>query len=284
MAVSIQAPDGGVYGVFSPAYAQKLAANSPNVGANVLNQFVLQQLAQREQGSYADLLRDTNASAVEGARVEGDAAIRKSYFDQLANYADKDIAGAIDPETLAVNRAYLETGDVVGLNAQQQAAFKNTTGGIRDLTESGVRPSIEDIGAMITPPIQETPSTVAPYVSFEDQTGRMNADANMVSALKPNSSGGGGGGVTLSISDDGFSDPVERYSGKNPEAVRAAYAASKAPAADGGGGAEARLAQYKGIGATWVRSGNSIVITTPKGRKIQMKVNPDKTYTETLVK
>lgn len=282
MAVSIKAPDGGVYGVFSPAYAQKLAANSPNVGANVLNQFVLQQLAQREQGSYADLLRDTNASAVEGARVEGDAAVRKSYFDQLANLANQDIAGAVNPETLAVDQAYLTTSDLIGTNAQQQAAFKNTTAGIKDLTESGVRPSVEDIGAMITPPIQETPSSVAPYVSFEDQTGRMNADANMVSALKPNSSGGSGG-VTLSISDDGFSDPTMRYSGKDPEAVRAAYAASKAPEG-GGGGAEARLAQYKGIGATWTRKGGDVIITTPKGRKIKMRVNPDKTYTETLVK
>jgi hypothetical protein len=133
-----------------------------------------------------------------------------------------------------------------------------------------VRPSIEDIGAMITPPIQETPSSVAPYVSFEDQTGRISANASMVAANRPPSSGGGGGGVTLSISDDGFSDPTMRYSGKDPDAVKAAYergsGKTPAPAAAQQSQAAKLVSTAKAQGAKITVKGNIITAVFPSGQ------------------
>ena len=292
---NVKAPDAGVYGVFSPTYAATLARKQGG-GADALNNLALMMLSQGERQGYGDILQATNEQGLREAEIAAGTDIAKAYLPAIAGMADKGVLGAVQVQNpyVTVDQARANQNDVIAQNAAQQAAFENTASGIKYLTESGVRPPVEDIGAMITPPIQATQSTVQPYVSFDSDTDRIKANASMVSANKPSGGSGSGDSVQLSIADDGFGDPTYTYRGKDPNAVRQAYeqggGGPRGPRGAGNGGrpvadVKAQVGQAKARGATAQAVGrDTVVLTFPNGRKTQIKVNPDGTGTETLVK
>lgn len=294
MAGNVKAPNSDVFSVYASPYALSLARPTGTKAADAINQFTLMRLARGGAGGYADALKTANQAALDEARIGANTDIAKSYIAAFPQIADKGVIGALNVPSpyFTVDSGHAAQSDVIAQNAAQQSAFGDTAQAIKYLTEAGVRPSPEDIGAMITPPIQEQQSKVQPYISFDSETDRLKAQAAMVAANRPPSSGGSDpDAVQLSITDDGFGDPQYSYRGKNPAAVERAYREGRqGPQGVGtstGGrpiaNARDQVAIAKSRGATATASGNKVILSFPNGRKTQITVNPDGSGVETLV-
>lgn len=281
MAVSIKAPDAGVYGAFSPVYAQMLGRKSGNAGADVLNQLAMQILAQGEQSGYADLLKNTNMRAVEGAGVESRGAVAKAMAEKYVDAAKAGVGqsymdtfspmAGIDP--MAPGPA-LRQSDNVYLDNAVASGQKDRAAVVKDMSAADLGLAPEDAGVYLGG--TGGPLETDRYITFGDETARKNADANMVSAMKPPSSGSGGD-VKLTIEDDGFGNISRRMSG-NPASVEAAYGhrdASKGSGAPKGKSAAELVSIAKGQGAKASVRGNTVTLTWPNGSVRTIIVGPD---------
>lgn len=295
MATNIKAPSAEPFTAFTSPYAAMLARRTGNPAADVINQYTLMQLAGGGAQGYSDLLRQANQQALEAGRQDNAADVSKSYISAFPQIADKGVIGVLDVPSpyFTVDSTRAAQSDVITQNATQQGAFLDTANAIEALTNAGVRPPVEDIGAMITPPIQETPSVVQPYVSFGDETDRIAANAAMVRANRPSSDGNSSADdVQVTITDDGFGDPQYTFRGKNPAAVQRAYAAQRGGTSGTGGTATGSrpvvardaVATARRYGASVTHKGDTITLSFPDGRKTQIKVNPDGSGIETRVR
>lgn len=225
MAFNASAPNASAYGVFTPTYASKLSQSTGNQGADALNNYVLMLLANQERGQYSQDLRYVNDLAAKAAADEGAIDLKKTAMTAAPQAAAQGIAGSglytDDPNI----QAYLQLADVVQLDREAAAAGLDTANQIKALVESDLRPSMPYLAGMLAGPLQTTPAELEHYISFDDQSKRISANASAKSAeasmVRANKGvGDGGGGVTISYTPSPYDIPtVPTVRGKNPQAV-----------------------------------------------------------------
>jgi hypothetical protein len=175
-------------------YMQQLGAdlNNPLRRLELLKR--MRSGGQGVQG-YLQALSEAQQAQLQGSAQEGAMEIDKAYLNNVANMANAGVAGAVQlrsPTYLNVDPSRLDVADVVNLNEGLSGNFKTTTEGIENLAGAGYLPPAETVGQMITGPFEEQAMTVQPYMTPEDQSKRMtaeaaqtNAAANMIDAKNP---------------------------------------------------------------------------------------------------
>lgn len=280
MAVNIQAPDVQAFGAYGPAYAATLSRRSQNNGANILNQLALKMLAQQEQGSYLDAVSGANQQALEGADIEQQGNLAGKYFDTLAPNTNAGV-GRMGAEAIAGNRyvdvsgsmAAQEQADNIHLDSQLAASQQARGAALDSMIKAGEKP--EDVGAYIAGPT--TPLPTDPYVTFDDTTGRINANANMISAQKPPSDGNSGDNepkIVIEYDRNGTEIARTVTSRGDPRSDGPTHSQDATPAER-----YIRAKTAKGGKATRI-SDNIVKITSPNGtHSIYMHLDANGSYT-----
>ena len=207
----ISAPNAAAYGIWGPAYAQALAAQSQGPVAGPLNMLAMRGYMGNEQGGYGEALAATRQAQLQAAQMEADAKVAAAAAGQLGSLNQyggvptfmpflADAGINVDPAA-ATARTDLVTNDVAA------GAFKDQTGGVANLADVGYLPPTDVISEQLFPVAAgEEAVPLEPYMTPDARNDQARAEAAMISAQaartnanRPRGGGGGGNAETTEI-------------------------------------------------------------------------------------
>lgn len=228
-------PEQAGYNIFSPTYAKTLGETTGNPGADVIRHMALMMRAKQEDGDYASAVAAANANQLQGTQIEQDGALRKAIIDTLAARTQQGVGGAVDAQG-NVDNTYVGHADTHNINKVDSEAFKNNTGGLKDMADAGYGLKPAAVGPVLAGPEvapQDAPQFQS-YVNPGDVAAQQQAAASMVAAHRPPSGGANGDEPSVTITDPGMGlPPAIAYKLKNasPAEVAALLASLHAPGA-----------------------------------------------------
>lgn len=261
--MAYQAPkvDPTAYGIWTPRYAESVAASTGNPAADIINQLALSLRARSEEGGYLKAIQAMAENQLAGQAADNEAEIAKAMINSGANNANAGVSSAYTMpgpnRYLNINPDVLRFADTQHLDATMSGSYDNYTKGLKQASEAGFAPNAEDVGYLLTPPGQNEPVKYLPYVNPGDQAALQQAVASGVRAqasmvhAKRGGNPDGGDGVKITMEPSAFGlPPAVKVTGKSVDAVtRAANAAQ----GGGGGGNTVQTSKYENVGGKWQR-------------------------------
>lgn len=252
----ISAPNAGAYGIWGPQLAAALAAQSGSPVAGPLNMLAMHGYAGQEQGGYSADLMQTQQRQLEAARLAAQTDAAKAAWGAIPGAIQYGGLDYIDPmlraQGMLPNAAAGSARDDLVAQDISAGAFRDRAAGVSDVAAVGFAPTPENLPQALMPTDPTAPSVpYAPYMSpdaINDQTranaAMKSAEADMVSANRPRSSGGGGGsgGTTYTVEPPLFPGMPPRIvvrtkdSGVADEYMGSGQARPAAPSTDRSGG------------------------------------------------
>lgn len=200
----ISAPNAAAYGIWGPAYAQALAAQSQGPVAGPLNMLAMRGYMGNEQGGYGEALAATQQAQLAQARMEADAEISKAALGQASGLNQYGGGGMLDWSALGIptNQAAIDARTADVSNDIAAGIFKDTSAGMANVADTGYLPSTQVMSEQLFPVAAgEEAVELSPYMTPDAQNDRMRAEAAKTSAAaavtsanRPRGGGGGGGG------------------------------------------------------------------------------------------
>lgn len=232
--MAYQAPkvDQAAYGLWGPANVALQAGRTGHAGRDILRGMNAEMMAGREQQGYLDAMQAANINQLAGSAAENEMELKRALIQQAAPLAQAGIAGAAPLESVGFNQPYLQTADIGVLNSKRAGAFKDRATGLNQLAGTPYMPTQEAVGQILTGPEDTEALPVVPYISYDDSTKRLAAEARAASEaetaraamIRANKAGAGSeGGVTISFTPSQYGMPdAVTLRGKDPAAIQAA--------------------------------------------------------------
>lgn len=219
-------PSAALFGVIPQAYSQMLATRTGDPTVDAINALNLGMQARGDGGSrgYLDAIRESNQLGAESARHEietkaqGDLDV--AFANNYHNYIKAGASGSIGPgagSRVQLDRVAGREADVNALRTQEADNYSTMMTGAKAGAEAGVAPMTNYIRGILTPPSAEEliEAPQGGYISPKDQEqlkiDKLKAEADMVSARKPNASNGNDGAKSVThyiIGRDGQPTPI----------------------------------------------------------------------------
>lgn len=180
-------PEAGAFGQAQGAYLAKLQGRSGDPTADALNQIALMVQARQGGGDYMQALREANQFQERGAMAENNKDVTTSYLTAAPGLIKEGAGSAIQ---LPADNPYIRTdprklvgSDAIHQQDMQSGIVKNVGEGVKNLSEAGMAPPASEVGGMITPYLQTTPTPVeAGYITPKVAVDQKNAESNRIKA------------------------------------------------------------------------------------------------------
>lgn len=234
------APQAAGYNAFSNALPQSYANTKTGVyGIDIAQQVLLEAKARREQQAYMQAVQAANASQLQG-QAGADAAenTRELYkvAPQLATHPG--YMRAFKPLQDMLSQPELATAEASALSRQEAAGFADKGAAINNIAPhynippAQVGQILQGSGDQQPIVVQDNPDSASKLGREKAISDRLDAQAHMVDAQKPNSSGSGGGaGLKLS-----YTSPDGSVKATGPASQVQAYKDSQEQSGAGSGG------------------------------------------------
>lgn len=206
------APDSAFYGAFPTALAQSMASSG-----DATDRIVMLHKARQAQAAYEAALGQSQQAEYLQNHDENQSNVATHYLDQLANLQKAGISGAVQADTggyINADQGTLEQAGQVGLDNQVAEGLKNRGAGIKDIeSATGYVPDKKVVSDYLIGPLGQHPDMMkaaGPSGNSIDlikaNAAEHQAQAHMVDAQRPRSSGNGGGDsetITETLDPDG---------------------------------------------------------------------------------
>ena len=187
--VNIASPEQQLYGVFGPQLAAVMTASangSLGETQRMADRIALKNRAAAEAERYSADLAESNAAALQAQKYGVFGELAGKQIDQLPAYTDRGMGGAVD---LATNEEGLPVvnfdpllvtnANQNSLNNDQAARLEKQANAVKTFSDAGYGLGLKGVSELITPPGQEQPMKVEPYMNPADATTRYGTDQGL---------------------------------------------------------------------------------------------------------
>lgn len=200
------APNPNAFGA-QAAYLQALGNQTGNIVSGPLNMLALAGHAKAESGQYLQALQAANTAAVQEEQIKARAEGQKAYLGALPGLGRIGALSFMPSDQFGVttNADHGSAVDAVTLDNVAAESLGEKANAVESLAKVGMSPTAPYLKGVLRNPLAVEGPDIVPYLTPENKTDQIRADASMISAnadtvraqaamINANRPRGGGGG------------------------------------------------------------------------------------------